>query len=59
MFGEAHLRRAVDAYASYYNEVRRRLSLDKDVPGFRCAQPLRNVMALPMLGGLDHHDVKV
>jgi transposase InsO family protein len=33
VFGEAHLRRTLAAYAGYYNEVRPRLSLIKDSPG--------------------------
>jgi hypothetical protein len=35
VFGEAHLRRILKAYASYYNDVRTHLSLDKDAPEFR------------------------
>ena len=35
VFGEAHLRSVLKAYASYYNEVRTHLSLDKDAPDFR------------------------
>src|ERR1700681_278252 len=38
VFGEAHLRNVLKAYASYYNEVRTHLSLDKDAPDFRRAQ---------------------
>jgi Integrase core domain len=32
VFGEAHLRRVLKTYASYYNKVRTRLSLDKNAP---------------------------
>ncbi len=35
VFGEAHLRHILRAYASYYNGVRTHLSLDKDAPAFR------------------------
>jgi transposase InsO family protein len=35
VFGKAHLRGVLKAYASYYNEVRTHLSLDKDAPDFR------------------------
>jgi len=35
VFGEVHLRTVLKAYASYYNEVRPHLSLDKDAPDFR------------------------
>jgi len=34
VFGEAHLRCVLKTYASYYNEVRTRLSLDKHSPDF-------------------------
>ena len=32
IFGEAHLRQILTTYASYYNETRTHLSLDKDTP---------------------------
>jgi transposase InsO family protein len=32
VFGEAHLRRIVGAYAAYYNEARTYRSLNKDAP---------------------------
>jgi transposase InsO family protein len=35
VFGEAHLRAVVRAYASYYDEVRTHVSLDKDAPDFQ------------------------
>jgi sterol desaturase/sphingolipid hydroxylase (fatty acid hydroxylase superfamily) len=54
VFGEAHLRRVLKAYASYYNQVRTHLALDKDAPEFRQAQPLGDILALPLLGGLHH-----
>jgi len=39
VFGEAHLRRTLKTYASYYNEVRTHLSLNKDAPDFgACSQ---------------------
>ena len=59
VFGEAHLRHILRAYASYYNGVRTHLSLDKDAPAFRRAQPVGSVAALPVLGGLHHHYVRV
>jgi transposase InsO family protein len=30
VFGEAHLRHVLKAYAAYYNQIRTRLSLDQD-----------------------------
>ena len=59
VFGEAHLRHILKAYASYYNEVRTHLSLDKDAPAFRRAQSVGSVAAFPLLGGLHHHYVRV
>ena len=58
VFGEAHLRRVLKAYASYYNGVRAHLSLDKDAPGFRRAQSVGSVVALPLLGDLHRHYVR-
>jgi Integrase core domain len=39
-FGEAHLRRIVDAYAAYYNESRTHSSLNNDAPFQRTVQRL-------------------
>ena len=50
VFGEAHLRRILAAYAGYYNECRTHLSLNKDSPGRRPIQ--RPLVARPILGGL-------
>ena len=58
VFGEAHLRRTLKTYASYYNQVRTHLALDKDAPDFRRLQALRTITALPVLGGLHHHYVR-
>jgi hypothetical protein len=43
----------------YHNQVRIHVSLDKDAPNFRRAQPIGNITALPVLGGLHHHYVRV
>jgi transposase InsO family protein len=59
VFGEAHLRRVLKTYASYYNQARTHLSLHKDAPNFRRPQPLGIIAALPVLGGLHHHYVRV
>ena len=59
VFGEAHLRRILKAYASYYNEVRIHLSLEKDAPNFRRVQPVGNIAAIPLLGGLHHQYLRV
>ena len=54
VFGEAHLRRILAAYAGYYNELRTHLSLDKDSPGHRPIQRFGQLAARPILGGLHH-----
>jgi transposase InsO family protein len=58
MFGEAHLRRIVRAYAAYYNEVRTHLSLEKNAPVPRAVQRVGQITALPLLGGLHHQYVR-
>jgi hypothetical protein len=59
VFGEAHLHDVLKAYASYYNEVRTHLSLDKDAPEFRRTQKTGHIAAIPILGGLHHQYVRV
>jgi transposase InsO family protein len=59
VFGEAHLRGVLKVYASYYNEVRTHLSLDKDAPHFRRAQKLGRIAAVPILGGLHQQYVRI
>src|SRR5712664_2271092 len=54
VFGEAHLRRTLAAYAGYYNELRTHLSLDKDSPDRRPVQRRGHLTARPILGGLHH-----
>jgi transposase InsO family protein len=54
VFGEAHLRRVLSAYAGYYNELRTHLSLDKDSPAHRSGQPYGQLATRPILGGLHH-----
>jgi transposase InsO family protein len=54
VFGDAHLRRILAAYAGYYNELRTHLSLSKDSPAHRPLQRLGRLAARPILGGLHH-----
>ena len=51
IFGEAHLRQILKAYATYYNNVRPHLSLAKDAPLMRPIQRFGNIAATPILGG--------
>src|SRR6478736_429915 len=50
--GEVHLRRVLETYARYYNEVRTHRSLGKDAPLTRPVQHLGRVNSCPVLGGL-------
>jgi len=59
VFGETHLRRVFETYASYYNELGTHLSCNKDAPRSRSAQPVGPIAALPVLGGLHHPYVRV
>ena len=57
VFGEAHLRCVLKTYASYYNEVRTHLSLDKHSPDFGRPLPVGDIAAIRILGGLHHQYV--
>ena len=56
---EAHLRRILKSYASYYNQVRTHPSLDKDAPKCGVPQTASAVVVMPILGGLHHLYVRV
>jgi transposase InsO family protein len=57
VFDEAQLRHVLRNYASYYNQVRTHLSLDKNAPDFRRPQKLGPIAAIAILGGLHHQYV--
>ena len=59
VLGEAHLRRILQAYARYYNDMRTHRSLDKDAPRSRPVQRTGSIMSHALLGGLHHHYVRV
>jgi transposase InsO family protein len=59
VFGEADLRRLLKSYASYYNQVRTHLSLNKNTPLFRRRQTVGNIVSIPILGGLHRQYVRV
>ncbi len=59
VFGDAHLRAVLKAYASHYNEVRTHLSLNKDAPDFRGTHKIGRIAAIPILGGLHHQYVRL
>ena len=48
------LRRVLRNYASYYNQVRTHLSLDKNAPDPRRPQKLSRIASISILGGLHH-----
>jgi transposase InsO family protein len=59
IFGEAHLRRVLSAYADYYNRTRPHRSLRKDAPLRRAVQQFGSVVSIPVLGGLHHEYVRI
>ena len=59
VLGEAHLRRILQSYARYYNEVSTHRSLGKDAPISRVVQRNGTIRSLVALGGLHHHYVRI
>jgi len=59
VFGERHLRHVLDAYATYYNEIRTHLPLGKDAPVSRPVHTVGSIIRRPILAGLHHHYVRV
>jgi hypothetical protein len=59
IFGEAHLRQILTMYASYYNETRTHLSLDKDAPIPRAVQRCGTIVVTPILFGLHHQYARI
>ena len=62
IFGEAHLRRVIFEYATYYNEIRTHLLWlwlwTKICRWARAVQRSGNIFAIPILSGLHHHYVR-
>jgi len=58
VWNERWLRRHLRQYLAYYHEWRTHLSLDKDAPAPRAAQPptCGTIVPISHLGGLNHHD---
>ena len=59
IFGEAHLRRILSAYAAYYNRARPHTALQKDAPLRRAVQRFGSIVAIPVLAGLHHQYVRI
>jgi len=54
VFGERHLRHLLRSYATYYNEARTHLSVNKDAPSPRTVHAVGRILPRPFLGGLHH-----
>jgi transposase InsO family protein len=59
IFGETHLRRVLSEYATYYNQARTHLALQKDAPLKRPIQSFGSIAAIPVLAGLHHQYVRI
>jgi transposase InsO family protein len=59
VLGEAHLRRIMSLYASYYNQARTHLALGKDAPTGRSVEPFGRIIAEPMVAGLHHRYARI
>jgi transposase InsO family protein len=59
IFNEAHLCRALSAYATYYNAIRTHLALDKDAPLGRCTRRAGPIRRVPHVGGLHHAFIRI
>src|SRR5262249_454922 len=59
IWGEAHLRRTLQTYARYYNDIRTHRSLNKDAPAFRPIQRTGTINSHAILVGLHHHYVRI
>ena len=59
VFGERHLRHLLRSYASYYNQTRTHLSLNKDSPVTRPIETVGRILPVPILGGLHHQYVRI
>ena len=59
IFSEAHLRRILALYASYYNRSRTHLSLRKDAPIGRAVQRSGSIASIPILSGLHRQYVRI
>ena len=59
IFGEAHLRQTLSTYATYYNQARTHLALQKDAPLHRPVQQFGAIVGIPILAGLHHQYVRI
>jgi transposase InsO family protein len=59
VLGEGHLRRILNTYVGYYNELRTHRSLTKDSPVHRVVERIGIVTSRPILGGLHHEYCRI
>src|SRR5262245_32231458 len=59
VFNAEHLRRILEKYAAYYNEMRTHVSLAKDAPYTRPIERFGDIVAYPILGGLHHRYARI
>ena len=59
VLGGAHLRKILQSYASYYNDIRTHRSLDNDAPVSRPVQQIGVISSRAILGGHHHHCARV
>ena len=61
ILNEAHLRRLLRGYCSYYNTARPHQSLDNNSPQPRVVEPRPRgrIVAIPQVGGLHHRYQRV
>jgi transposase InsO family protein len=57
--GQGHLRRILQSYGRYYNELRTHRSLNKDAPLHRAIESLGAIISRPVLGGLHHQYCRI
>jgi transposase InsO family protein len=58
-FSEAHLRRFLTSYRTYYNTARTHRALSKDAPVSRPIQRTGRITSHAILGGLHHQYVRI
>ena len=59
IIGARHLRQVLASYATYYNQARTHLALQKDAPLLRAVQRRGHIVAIPILSGLHHQYVRM
>jgi transposase InsO family protein len=59
VFGEQHLRHLLRCYATYYNQARTHLALNKDAPSPREVHAYGRILSVPLLGGLHHQYIRI